>query len=66
MSENFVYPKRITEEMINLAKVDSSWHFAENLNSMLEFGYCKKCGLFPKSCKCKNDQDYSSPKETQG
>lgn len=58
MSENFVYPKRITEEMINLAKVDSSWHFAENLNSMLQFGYCKECGLIPQSCKCKNEKNF--------
>jgi len=47
----FVYPDGITEEMMAFAKTDDTFHFAANLNAMLEHGYCKECGLVPSGCE---------------
>ena len=46
-----VKPTRITEDMIRLAKTDDLWHFANNLNAMLQYGYCSECGLVPAGCR---------------
>jgi hypothetical protein len=37
--------------MILLAKTADPWHFAANLNSYLQNGYCRKCGLTPNGCE---------------
>lgn len=41
----------ITEDMIEIARTEDNWHFAQNLNAMMRLGYCKKCGLVPAGCK---------------
>jgi hypothetical protein len=46
-----IFPKYITTEMILLAKNADPWHFAANLNSYLQNGYCRKCGLTPDGCE---------------
>lgn len=50
MSEDIVKPTRITKEMLRLAYTEDLVHYAENLNAMLQFGYCNKCGLTPDGC----------------
>ena len=51
-SPEFVSPSNtISEEMLRLAKTDDLWHFAANLNAMMQLGYCPKCGLVPVGCK---------------
>lgn len=47
---NIVHPRYITADMVRFAKTDELCHFAYNLNAMLEFGYCDKCGLTPVGC----------------
>ena len=46
-----VRPSRITEEMMRFSRTDDLWHYAANLNAMLEHGYCNKCGLTPNGCE---------------
>lgn len=46
-----VRPSRITEDMMRFARTDDLWHYAANLNAMLEHGYCNKCGLTPNGCE---------------
>lgn len=41
----------VTMDMIKRAKTDDDWHFAQNINAMMKFGYCKKCGLVPSGCE---------------
>lgn len=41
----------ITANMIRFARVDDDWHFASNLNALMQKGYCSKCGLTPEGCK---------------
>lgn len=47
---DFVYPKWVTVEMLECAKNEDPWHFAGNLNAMLEHGYCRTCKLVPVGC----------------
>ena len=42
--------RRITSEMIRIARVDDDWHFSANLNALMAYGYCKICGLTPDGC----------------
>jgi len=46
-----VRPVIITEEMMRLACTDDLWHYAQNLNAMMRYGYCNKCGLTPNGCE---------------
>lgn len=46
-----IKPTKVTDEMIKLAKTDDPWHFANNINSMIKFGYCSECGLIPSGCR---------------
>ena len=48
--DRFVRPLRVSEEMLKFARSDDLWHFAANLNAMLNNGYCPKCGLVPDGC----------------
>lgn len=48
---DIVYPDKITEEMVLFAtQATRAWHVAANLNAMLQFGYCRTCGLCPVGC----------------
>ena len=40
----------VTMEMLEIAKTEDLYHFAGNLNAILENGYCKKCKLTPNGC----------------
>jgi hypothetical protein len=42
--------QRVTEEMVRFARTDDPWHMAQNLNAMMELGYCPECGLVPVGC----------------
>ena len=49
---DFVPPSSmVTDEMIQYARVDDSWHFAQNLNAMMRNGYCRTCKLTPTGCE---------------
>lgn len=50
MNTKWIYPKTITQDMVNRARVDSNYHTSCNLNAMLELGYCTECGLVPRGC----------------
>ena len=51
-SSDLVMPSSfVTAEMVDFARVEDSWHFATNLNAMMQHGYCTKCGLTPAGCK---------------
>lgn len=43
----------VTEEMVRYASegVTDYWHIAQNLNAMMQDGYCRICGLVPAACK---------------
>lgn len=61
-----IKPDRINSRMVELACGTNnlpiqSWHIAANLNAMMEFGYCSKCGWCPEGCKregCRNKDNY--------
>ena len=46
----YLKPNRVTEEMLELSQVEDKWHWANNLNAMIEEGYCNNCGLVPSGC----------------
>lgn len=48
---DIIFPERITEDMvIRASKASQPWHVAANLNAMLQFGYCRTCGMCPVGC----------------
>jgi hypothetical protein len=50
--DRFVMPSDfVTAEMIGFARTEDVWHFAANLNALMQNGYCRVCGLTPNGCK---------------
>ena len=48
----FVAPSSVvTEEIVRLATTDDPWHTAQNLNALMRYGYCRKCGMVPAGCR---------------
>lgn len=45
-----IKPEKITEEVLSLCQTTDLWHFAENINAMMEYGYCSVCKLTPVGC----------------
>ena len=51
-----IKPKEVTEEVIRVCKVDDYWHFAQNINAVMKYGYCDKCHLVPLGCESEGCQ----------
>lgn len=60
-----IKPERITPELMEMCKpsLGSKWHWAMNINAVLEDGYCSECNLVPVGCvregcgECKGHED---------
>lgn len=55
-----MHPSKISVDMVRIALGETKgtrqrpmdpWHVAANLNAMLEFGYCRRCGMCPAGCE---------------